>query len=602
MRTTLVSFVILAIAAVASALAGPLPTTLDDFILPGTQPETLPTEIRLSSECSLCHTPSNAISRWQGSLMAHAARDPLFYACLTIAEQDAPGSGEICIRCHVPRAWLAGRSTPTDGAAITMEDRDGINCQFCHQMVDPIDPFDDAPAIDEAILTALGLNVPTSVHTGTYVMDPDDRNRRGPFADANSPHPHPTSPFHQRSDLCATCHDVSNPAHSRQPDGSYLPNTFGEKHPTADKRDMFPIERTYSEWTMSAFAQGPIEMGGRFGGNKTAVSTCQDCHLPDTDGVGALNGVFRTDLPNHDFNGAGNWVLDAIKNLYPNEVNAPAIDAAKLRNKSMLERAATMELQQISRMLKVRIINETGHKLPSGYPEGRRVWLNVVFRDNGDNIIHEHGHYDPITADLDTASTKVYETVLGMDPTVAAASGLSPGKSFHFVLNNVILKDNRIPPRGFTNANFATIQASPVDYTYADGDYWDDTFFTVPPNAAKAEATLYYQTSSKEYIEFLRDANVTDNRGDVLYQQWELTGKSAPVEMVDGLLDVLPLQYGDFDADGDVDMDDFDAFQACISGAELEATRECTPMDADGDTDIDQSDFGQFQLNITGPM
>jgi len=39
---------------------------------------------------------------------------------------------------------------------------------------------------------------------------------------------------------------------------------------------------------------------------------------------------------------------------------------------------------------------------------------------------------------------------------------------------------------------------------------------------------LYYQTLSKEYVTFLRDANVTNNSGQELYNLWEMFGKSEP--------------------------------------------------------------------------
>ena len=42
---------------------------------------------------------------------------------------------------------------------------------------------------------------------------------------------------------------------------------------------------------------------------------------------------------------------------------------------------------------------------------------------------------------------------------------------------------------------------------------------------------LLYQTASKEYIEFLRDKNVTNTKGLKLYDQWVANGKSTPVVM-----------------------------------------------------------------------
>ena len=45
------------------------------------------------------------------------------------------------------------------------------------------------------------------------------------------------------------------------------------------------------------------------------------------------------------------------------------------------------------------------------------------------------------------------------------------------------------------------------------------------------EVTLYFQTASKEYVEFLRDTNYTNDAGQVMYDLWAANGKSAPVAM-----------------------------------------------------------------------
>lgn len=591
-----------------SVQGAPLPTTMNDFVMPGTQPNTLGHEIQLSTNCFGCHSDYDpAVEpgfQWKGSLMAQAGRDPLFYAAVTVANQDAPGSGEMCIRCHLPRGWLGGRSTPPDGSALTADDRDSINCAFCHEMVDPINPHGDAPAEDAAILAALGPMLPTSLHNASFVIDPDDTRQRGPFGDPLANHQWLESPFHTRSEFCATCHDVSNPAFSKQPDGTYAANAWDTPAPDITKTEVFPIERTYSEWSQSAFAAGPIEMGGRFGGNKTAVSTCQDCHMPDASGKACdffglpSYGRYRDDLPLHTFLGASTWVLDAVASLYPNEVDAAALTAAKQRNIQMLQLAATMELAQISRTLRVRVTNETGHKLPSGYPEGRRIWLEVVFKDQGDVVVGQHGHYDAGTADLDVDSTKVYEVKLGVDSTVSGLTGVPAGESFHFVLNNYVVKDNRIPPRGFTNANFEAVQAGHVNYHYEDGAYWDDSYFTMPAGAVTAEVTLHYQASSKEYITFLRDTNVTDTTGQTVYDQWELHGKGAPVTMLSDNLGLADLDYGDFDNNGVVSQDDFGFLQMCLSGADVDLSPvSCAPADSEGDGDVDMDDVVAFQAS-----
>ena len=58
-------------------------------------------------------------------------------------------------------------------------------------------------------------------------------------------------------------------------------------------------------------------------------------------------------------------------------------------------------------------------------------------------------------------------------------------------------------PRGFQNVAFEANQVQPVAASYADGQYWDDTSFPIPLGATYAVVSVYHQTSSKEYIEFL---------------------------------------------------------------------------------------------------
>jgi hypothetical protein len=555
----------------AGALATAVGTSLNDFFQPGTQPQTLTVPIDSAQTCSACHGSfdydTEPLSRWSASMMAQSARDPMFHACLAIAEQDAPASGDLCIRCHSPGGWLEGRSTPTDGSALQAQDFEGVTCHVCHRMVDPIYDSVANPYEDSWILAAL-TNPPAAdaalVGSGQFVIDPDDR-RRGPY-DLGlffGWHEFRQSPFHRESTLCGTCHDVSNPAYSRQGGSApaaadtYALNALGAPHPTQHKYDQFPLERTYSEWRMSAFAQGPVDLGGLFG-NQQAVSTCQDCHMPKIDGSSCapfLSPDYHTDLGQHDFNGANSWVLNAVRQLdlthqlYPpgaeSGLTQAEVDLALARNRSMLERSCQVTLSTQGDALAVRITNNSGHKLPTGYTEGRRMWINVRFLDASGALVAERGAYDAATAVLTAAGTKVYEAELGLDAAVAAATALPAGPSFHFALVNQVYKDNRIPPRGFTNAGFESVQAAPVAASYADGQYWDDTLFQVPCGALSATVTVYHQTTSKEYVEFLRDANTTNNRGQIAYDLWVANGKSAPVAMQTATLAFGPRLSGD---------------------------------------------------------
>jgi hypothetical protein len=139
---------------------------------------------------------------------------------------------------------------------------------------------------------------------------------------------------------------------------------------------------------------------------------------------------------------------------------------------------------------RVRVTNLTGHKLISGHPEGRRMWLRVRWRDAASALLAEDGAYGPLTVELDGARlqvetlrdlhdpyTRIYEAHGAMTTTWASqllalgapsdlplsydrVSGAvtrtlgqlalqpqgSHRESFHFVLNNRVARDTRIPP------------------------------------------------------------------------------------------------------------------------------------------------------------
>ncbi|MFM9996464.1 MAG: hypothetical protein ACKVU4_11770 [Phycisphaerales bacterium] len=580
-------------AMVGVAVFATVPTTLVDYFGPGTQPTEINDYMMGADECRLCHGNFDIVEEpyrpWAATMMGQAARDPIFHAALAIAEQDAAFSGDLCLRCHAPAGWVEGRSVPTNGSALVGTDLEGVTCHTCHRMVDPEYVPGVSPIEDQAILAGLTTGAPQSAHSGHYVIDPSDR-RRGPFNVAPlTVHQWIQSPFHTKSQMCATCHDVSNPVFTRQANGTYAFNELNAEHPTDDKYDQFPIERTFSEWSKSAFAQGPINMGGLFGGNKPAVSTCQDCHMPDATGKGCSFGPTRNDLPTHHFNGGNTWVLKAVRALYPDietHLTATTVQQSIDRAKGMLQNASHLSLTEpTAGTLNVRITNNTGHKLPTGYPEGRRMWINVKYFNAAGALIGERGAYNTATAALTTADTKVYEAKLGLDAAMAQLSGVPQGESFHFVLNNVWLKDNRIPPMGFTNAGFAQVQAAPVGYAYADGQHWDDTPYASPAGARRADVAVYYQTTAKEYIEFLRDANTTNAAGQVAYDQWVLHGRSEPSLMDQGTIDLC---YADCNRDGVLSVSDFGCFQGKYVLGDPYA-------DCNGSGSYTVADFGCFQ-------
>jgi hypothetical protein len=559
----LVAFGVLATVVVATIL----PLTIEDFYVPGTQMGSItPTVIKASTDCAACHAnfdrANEPYATWRGSLMGNAGRDPLFFAQMTLANQDVVNAGYYCMRCHVPAAIVTGHALPADGSALTAQDGEGVSCHLCHSMVDPIYRDGISPSGDATILAALGANKPDYYGNAMFVLDPLG-NRRSARTNPQALHEFIPSPFHASGNMCGTCHEVGNVAVTREPDGTYQYNAVGLPSPTSDPAHQFPLERTFTEWRLSAFAGGGVDMGGRFGGVGTSVvSSCQDCHMPRASAKLCIVGPTRPNARRHELAGAAAQVLDLIAKHTQGD---PGVDQAALLEGraaavSMLRRAASLSSAATASTLNVRVTNESGHKLPTGHIEGRRVWVNVRFIGRGGGVIQEHGAYDTATATLDAASTTVYEMRVGLSAAAAGLTGLPVGQTERMALANTIEKDNRLPPRGFNNDAYAAGGAPAVGHVYADGQYWDDLQFAIPPGAARAEVALYYQNTPREYIEHLRDANTTDSWGATLYSLWQSTGKGLPIEMAaSGVPLEMPLR-SDFDRNGLSDADDLFAF------------------------------------------
>ena len=491
------------------------------IVLPGSQPGSLVDPLVSDIVCGICHgdfdfdVAYEPWQTWSGSMMANAARDPLFWAAVDIANQDVPGAGEFCIRCHAPRGWLEGRSEIPDGTGLEGTpayeggDFEGIDCHFCHRMY-------EGPT-DEPFL-----------QNGQYWVDPGDgtgfRNR-GPYPDADTaPHSWIYSPYHTQSRFCAACHDLENPlVHLKDETGT-------------DTGLLFPEQATYHEWEQSDFPARDVQ--------------CQTCHMADVAGyVCSDQFIQRDDIAKHEFNGANVFMTGVLKNLYGASLGRTAAydRSINLALDQLQNHSADLTVQVPSRVAaagdvqaRVRVTNLTGHKLPTGYPEGRRMWLSVVVQDGLGGTLYESGHYDDATATLVAdPDLVVYETTHGRH---------GVGASFHLVLNDRIFFDNRIPPAGFR----PDLRTQPVGYTFpvqADGSLanWDDRAFpfTIPEGTTgpiTVTASLWYQTASKPYIDFLRDENVSGpdpfdpdpmapSRGEKMHAHWDTNGRSAPVLM-----------------------------------------------------------------------
>ncbi len=598
--------------------------------MPGTQAGQI-TNIEGPDRCMNCHTDyaddpvSEPGSNWQGSMMAHSARDPLFWAATVVAGQDAiwavgnPNAMDLCLRCHFPAGWAAGHSEPVNASAFSGSDYDGVQCDFCHRLQDPFfeDTYDGVregsdwlhywdetnnsntpsqEAADETYLEDLDNSSNFLLFNTASFYGNDNRpfstdytengggqfflststDKRASFADAGATHKMLYSRYHKSKYFCNACHDVSNPvlANLGADDTQPLPSEENSAY------SYYHVERTFSEFMVSDFGQ----QGGAAGIGPYApdvfttsqpnnyITSCQDCHMRDVEGKACdkNSGVLRptesvehpeSGVPMHDLTGGNVWIsrilastvssspnYDAVNNGLLNQgtavltlnmnagigVNAEALLAGADRAEQLLQAAAVVEnvnYDPLSGELSFHVQNFTGHKLISGYPEGRRMFVNIKAYADG-ALIHEVNPYDenagtlkglsyaytddlslpePLTANETYVDALVYEVK-------PSSSILDEDKTFHFVLADGRYKDNRIPPKGFRideasdrliepawNGSIDTSYFTAAEYAGGYDAVALDDYNLFVPGADSIEINLYYQTTSREYVEFLRN-------------------------------------------------------------------------------------------------
>ena len=427
--------------------AGPAGTTLTVF-----QTE----DFSGSGICATCHSrltdeAGNDVSNdahWRSTMMANAAKDPLWQAKISSEVARNPQVKETiedkCSRCHT---GMARYQAVTDGTPVEVlhpgfldqahhlhdAAMDGVSCTLCHQ----VQPE--------------GLGTPAS-YTGKYVIDtltsPPDRVIFGPYTDPFGNPMQQSSGFVPSHGIqiedpahCGTCHTLYTPALDSS--GEYL----GE----------FPEQTTYLEWVHSSVAE-----------------TCQDCHLPQANGEVVIsnrppNLAPRSEFWQHHFVGGNSYMVGLLA------TNADALgvtaDPGHLqdtitRTRNLLElktAGLTVTPERTGDLLTVTVdvINLAGHKLPSGLPS-RRAWLHLLVTGPGGAAVFESGrptgdgkiegnaadqdlntwepHYDLITS---PDEVQIYEPIMLN----------SDGEVTYTLLRAYsYAKDNRLLPAGFDKA------------------------------------------------------------------------------------------------------------------------------------------------------
>jgi hypothetical protein len=357
--------------------------------------------------CATCHQQIH--KQWSESVMSRSWDDPIYRALLKRASIATKGAVDnFCTGCHTPTGLTTGHINSEINRESLQSAIDehrvlpGVDCESCHNISDH-----------------------TGLDNGAYVLTPRNNaealpQKYGPRKDAVSPY-HKTvySELHTKSEFCAVCHNVTHPF------------------------SFTPIERTFDEWQESPFNAN----------NKN----CQSCHMPKYKGKAAVlpaateAAAFddapppvqpkeREDVAAHYFAGGNTTLLEHF-----------GLKESAQRSREMLARAAKIEITPASdvragKMAKwrVKVSNEgAGHKLPTGFPEGREVWVDFQVKDANGNEIFRLGRVKDGKTEEGTKNFKVH-------------LGDSAGHEVDLEVWSVtrILSDNRILPGGYSMVEY----------------------------------------------------------------------------------------------------------------------------------------------------
>ncbi|HRX98117.1 MAG TPA: T9SS type A sorting domain-containing protein [Bacteroidales bacterium] len=489
-----------------------------------------------SGECLQCHDEQvnsqgefiGIISDWRSSMMANSSKDPFWRAKVShetlVNPEHAELLEDVCTRCHAPlgnfNAHFNGQEfysiaeMETDSLA-----RDGVSCTLCHQiMPESLGNYSGEMLIGE-----------NKTIWGPY---------QNPFGNPMINHTGytPTYSSHiEESQLCGSCHTLLTPTID------YEGNITGT---------YFPEQAIYHEWLNSNFKENNI--------------TCQKCHMPHIDDLVQISSMppwldGRTPFAKHHLAGANVFMLKLLKeNMEVLGITATEqqLDSTINRAKRMLQQSSlTLELTETSRtsdtlFLELALTNLSGHKFPTGYPS-RRAFIELFVVDGNDTIFHsgeidnefnivgEDDTYEPHHAIInDPADVQIYEMVMGdvnLEPTTVLAYAYQH------------LKDNRIPPAGFTSAHFAwdTVAVSGLALNDADfnknegveGSGSDNVKYHIPLNGNNGllsiKALVHYQTVSNKWLEHM--FSYTSGEIDNFKSMYESADKT-PVVIGEALL------------------------------------------------------------------
>lgn len=471
--------------------------------------------------CKGCHGPDpmgianvtldgvdiNLFDDWEASMMGLAAHDPLWRAKVRQEVLVNPGHSSelqnLCTSCHAPMGHYTAfyRNQGHYELDDLYEDSlglSGVACLGCHSI-----GFD-----------GLGNRFTGDIpyDTSRIAYGPFFGPMTGPmqlyigFTPAYSDHV-------SEGRFCSPCHTLISNAVDLE--GNPTGTTFIE-------------QATYHEWLNSSY---PIQ-----------ELPCQRCHMPQVEdpvkiAVGYTGLPGRSPFNLHSFAGANSFMVKLIKDnkeelgINVSDANFDSSLAAitrQLRYNTIDAELSAPLFNGDSVSFELMLTNKAGHKFPSGYP-ARRAWVEFTLISENNDTIFSSGawnadgeikdyigygepHHDYIRSE---SEVQIYEMTMGDvngDPTTILERSV-----YH-------LKDNRLPPLGFTTTHEVYDTTQIVGAALEDPDFnkisgvegngRDIIHYTIALNGYsgvfRAVALVHYQSVPPSWLREMRDLDAPE--------------------------------------------------------------------------------------------
>ena len=448
----------------------------------------------------------NVVDDWRATMMANSAKDPFWRAKVShetlLYDQHRDVIEDKCTSCHAPLGHFNAKHVGM--AYYTMEDlhndetgQDGVSCLACHQ----ISP------------DSLGLTFSGEVQYDTFnvAYGPFENPLVSPMLTETGYRPI-FSEHISDAGVCASCHTLVTETVDYE--GNFTGNKFVE-------------QATYHEWLNSIY--------------KDSVS-CQGCHMPTLDKwpvrlVTGAQTTPRSPFSLHEFVGGNVTMLKLLRDNIEeldlaadeeqfNEVIAKTKDL--LENRSLLLYIDMTDRTLDTARFEVQLTNLAGHKFPSGYP-ARRAFIEFTVTTEGGDTLFVSGkmdanfevvghddtyepHYQVINSE---EQVQIYELVMG---------DVNGDVTTVLVRADAALKDNRLPPKGFTTTDAVYDTTLIAGKALEDPDFnkeidvegsgSDLVFYNIPLNGyyelLVVTAKVYYQPTPPKWMKEMFDENTPE--------------------------------------------------------------------------------------------